>query len=48
MIVFEDFVRDPEPYISALTGVAPPPPPLRRQAGSRSDEWAQRFVKEAA
>jgi LPS sulfotransferase NodH len=48
VVVFEDFVRDPEPLISALTGVPAPPAPLQRQSGSRSHEWAARFVKEAA
>ena len=48
VIVYEDFVGDPEPVISSLAGAPAPPTPLRRQSGARSDEWADRFVAEAA
>jgi LPS sulfotransferase NodH len=48
VVVYEDFARDPGPTISILAGVPAPAAPLRRQAGSRSAEWASRFVAEAA
>jgi LPS sulfotransferase NodH len=48
IVVYEDFARDPSPVIEALTGVAAPVTPLERQAGSRSDDWASRYLKEAA
>jgi trehalose 2-sulfotransferase len=48
VVVYEDFARDPGPTISILAGVPAPAAPLRRQAGSRSAEWASRFASEAA
>jgi LPS sulfotransferase NodH len=48
VVVYEDFARDPGPTIEHLAGVPAPAPPLRRQSGTRSTAWAQRFLSEAA
>jgi LPS sulfotransferase NodH len=48
VVVYEDFARDPSPTVEVLTGVPAPAAPLRRQSGSRSSEWATRFLSEAA
>jgi len=34
--------------LEALTGVAASAPPLKRQSGVRSSDWASRFEAEAA
>ena len=48
VVVFEDFVRDPAPVVEAFTGIAAIAPPMKRQSGARSSEWASRFLAEAA
>jgi LPS sulfotransferase NodH len=48
VVVYEDFVRDPSPVVEALTGVPAPPLPLRRQSGSVSSEWIERYAHEHA
>jgi LPS sulfotransferase NodH len=48
VVVYEDFARDPEPTIEVLAGVKAPPAPLRRQSGTRSSAWAERYLSEAA
>jgi trehalose 2-sulfotransferase len=46
VVVYETFVRDPQPVIEALAGVRAPEPPLRRQSDGRSRAWAERFAAE--
>lgn len=48
VVVYEDFVRDPSPTITALAGVPAPPPPIKRQADGRSKAWIARFHAEQA
>jgi LPS sulfotransferase NodH len=45
VVVYEDFARDPGPVIEVLAGVPASAPPLKRQSGSRSSEWASRFAE---
>jgi len=48
VVVYEDFARDPAPVIEVFTGVAAIAPPMKRQSGARSADWASRFLAEAA
>jgi trehalose 2-sulfotransferase len=48
VVVYEDFARDPSPTIEVLAGVPAPDAPLLRQSGSRSRDWASRYLAEAA
>src|SRR3954447_6993065 len=48
VVVYEDFARDPAPVIEAFTGVSAFAPPLKRQSGARSREWASRYLGEVA
>jgi LPS sulfotransferase NodH len=48
VVVYEDFAQAPAATIAALSGAAAPAPALRRQSGSRSREWIERFAREAS
>src|SRR3954447_1861967 len=44
VVVYEEFARDRGPTIEALAGVPAPPPPLRRQTGTHTRAWVDRYT----